>query len=156
MQNRRLIDVELDETIGRSTPEIEHERAVAIFDLIEENSFTPVGDTGDGPYRLKLSLVEKRLVFDIFREDGKWVTTHILSLTPFRRIVKDYYMICDSYYEAIRSATPTKIEAIDMGRRGLHNDGSNTLRERLYGKIDLDFKTARRLFTLLCVLYWKG
>jgi len=156
LQNRRLIDVELDETIGRSTPEIEHERAVAIFDLIEENSFTPVGDTGDGPYRLKLSLVEKRLVFDIFREDGKWVTTHILSLTPFRRIVKDYYMICDSYYEAIRSATPTKIEAIDMGRRGLHNDGSNTLRERLYGKIDLDFKTARRLFTLLCVLYWKG
>lgn len=156
MQNRRLIDVELDETIGRSTPEIEHERAVAIFDLIEENSFTPIGDTGDGPYRLKLSLVEKRLVFDIFREDGKWVTTHILSLTPFRRIVKDYYMICDSYYEAIRSATPTKIEAIDMGRRGLHNDGSNTLRERLYGKIELDFKTARRLFTLLCVLYWKG
>ena len=156
MQNRRLIDVELDETIGRSTPEIEHERAVAIFDLIEENSFTPIGDTGDGPYRLKLSLVEKRLVFDIFREDGKWVTTHILSLTPFRRIVKDYYMICDSYYEAIRSATPTKIEAIDMGRRGLHNDGSNTLRERLYGKIDIDFKTARRLFTLLCVLYWKG
>lgn len=156
MRNRRLIDVELDETIGRSTPEIEHERAVAIFDLIEENSFTPIGDTGDGPYRLKLSLVEKRLVFDIFREDGKWVTTHILSLTPFRRIVKDYYMICDSYYEAIRSATPTKIEAIDMGRRGLHNDGSNTLRERLYGKIDIDFKTARRLFTLLCVLYWKG
>lgn len=156
MQNRRLIDVELDETIGRSTPEIEHERAVAIFDLIEENSFIPVGDTGDGPYRLKLSLVEKRLVFDIFREDGKWVTTHILSLTPFRSIVKDYYMICDSYYEAIRSATPTKIEAIDMGRRGLHNDGSNTLRERLHGKIDIDFKTARRLFTLLCVLYWKG
>ncbi len=156
MQNRRLIDVELDETIGRSTPEIEHERAVAIFDLIEENSFIPVGDTGDGPYRLKLSLVEKRLVFDIFREDGKWVTTHILSLTPFRKIVKDYYMVCDSYYEAIRSATPTKIEAIDMGRRGLHNDGSNTLRERLHGKIDIDFKTARRLFTLLCVLYWKG
>lgn len=156
MQNRRLIDVELDETIGRSTPEIEHERAVAIFDLIEENSFIPVGDTGDGPYRLKLSLVEKRLVFDIFREDRKWVTTHILSLTPFRRIVKDYYMICDSYYEAIRSATPTKIEAIDMGRRGLHNDGSNTLRERLHGKINIDFKTARRLFTLLCVLYWKG
>lgn len=156
MQNRRLIDVELDETIGRSTPEIEHERAVAIFDLIEENSFIPVGDTGDGPYRLKLSLVEKRLVFDIFREDGKWVTTHILSLTPFRKIVKDYYMICDSYYEAIRSATPTKIESIDMGRRGLHNDGSNTLRERLHGKIDIDFKTARRLFTLLCVLYWKG
>ncbi|MHC5305817.1 UPF0262 family protein [Bartonella sp. LJL80] len=156
MEHARLIDVELDESIGRSTPEIEHERAVAIFDLTEENSFKPVGDTGDGPYRLKLSLVDKRLVFDIARENGEWVTTHILSLTPFRRIVKDYFMVCDTYYEAIRSATPSKIEAIDMGRRGLHNDGSNTLLDRLSGKIDIDFKTARRLFTLLCVLHWRG
>lgn len=156
MCKARLIDVELDETIGRSTPEIEHERAVAVFDLIEENTFMPVGDTGSGPYRLKLSLVDKRLIFDIFRENKEWVATHILSLTPFRRLVKDYYLICDSYYEAIRSSTPGKIEAIDMGRRGLHNDGSNTLLERLSGKIDIDFKTARRLFTLLCVLYWKG
>lgn len=152
----RLIGIELDETIGRSTPEVEHERAVAIFDLIEENSFLPVGDIGQGPYKLKLSLVEKRLVFDISREDDVWVTTHILSLTPFRRIVKDYFMICETYYEAIRLATPSKIEAIDMGRRGLHNEGSQTLLERLDGKINMDFKTARRLFTLLCVLHWRG
>lgn len=157
MENKaRLIDIELDETIGRSTPEVEHERAMAIFDLIEENSFMPVGDTGTGPYKLKLSLVDKRLVFDISRENGEWVTTHILSLGPFRHIVKDYYLICDSYYDAIRSASTAKIEAIDMGRRGLHNEGSTTLEERLRGKIDMDFKTARRLFTLLCVLYWKG
>jgi uncharacterized protein (UPF0262 family) len=152
----RLIDVELDESIGRSTPDIEHERAVAIFDLLEENSFRPVGDDGDGPYRLRLSLAESRLVFRIARESGDEVVTHILSLTPFRRIVKDYYMICESYYEAIRSASPSHIEAIDMGRRGLHNEGSQTLRDRLGGKIDLDFDTARRVFTLICVLHWRG
>jgi len=155
-QRARLIDVELDDTIGRSTPDVEHERAVAIFDLIEENSFAPVGDSGEGPYRLKLSLVEARLVFAIARENGEPVVTHILSLTPFRRIVKDYYMICESYYEAIRNATPSHIEAIDMGRRGLHNDGSQTLKDRLSGKIDIDFDTARRLFTLVCVLHWRG
>ncbi|MCO5082773.1 MAG: UPF0262 family protein [Rhizobiaceae bacterium] len=152
----RLIDVELDESIGRSTPDVEHERAVAIFDLIEENSFLPVGDSGAGPYRLKLSLVESRLVFAIAREGGDAVATHILSLTPFRRIVRDYYMICESYYEAIRSSTPSKIEAIDMGRRGLHNEGSQTLMDRLSGKIEMDFDTARRLFTLVCVLHWRG
>ncbi|HEY6630703.1 MAG TPA: UPF0262 family protein [Rhizobiaceae bacterium] len=154
-QRQRLIDVELDDTIGRSTPDVEHERAVAIFDLIEENSFCPVGDT-DGPYRLKLSLVEARLVFAIARETGEEVVTHILSLTPFRRIVRDYYMICESYYQAIRSSTPSQIEAIDMGRRGLHNEGSQTLKDRLSGKIDIDFGTARRLFTLVCVLHWRG
>ncbi len=154
--NARLTDVELDESIGRSTPDIEHERAVAIFDLIEENSFAPVGDATGGPYRLKLSLVESRLVFAIAREDGSAVVTHILSLTPFRRIVRDYHMICESYYEAIRSATPSHIEAIDMGRRGLHNDGSQTLMDRLAGKIEVDFDTARRLFTLVCVLHWRG
>lgn len=155
-QLQRLIDVELDDTIGRSTPDVEHERAVAIFDLIEENSFCPVGDAGEGPYRLKLSLVEARLVFAIARESGKEVVTHILSLTPFRRIVKDYYMICESYYEAIRTSTPSQIEAIDMGRRGLHDEGSQTLKDRLSGKIDIDFGTARRLFTLVCVLHWRG
>jgi uncharacterized protein (UPF0262 family) len=154
-QRQRLIDVELDDTIGRSTPDVEHERAVAIFDLIEENRFAPVGDTG-GPFRLKLSLVESRLVFAISRENGDQVVTHILSLTPFRRIVRDYHMICESYYEAIRSATPSHIEAIDMGRRGLHNDGSQTLMDRLAGKIEMDFDTARRLFTLVCVLHWRG
>jgi len=155
-QTSRLIDIELDETIGRSTPDIEHERAVAIFDLIEENSFQPVSDEGSGPYRLKLSLIDSRLVLAVSRDDGAGVVTHILSLTPFRRIVKDYYMICESYYEAIRSSTPSQIEAIDMGRRGLHNDGSQTLLDRLSGKIDVDFNTARRLFTLICVLHWRG
>jgi uncharacterized protein (UPF0262 family) len=155
-EQARLIDIELDESIGRSTPDVEHERAVAIFDLIEENSFWPVNDTGIGPYRLKLSLAEQRLVFAISRQGGEPVATHILSLTPFRRIVKDYYMICESYYAAIRTSTPSQIEAIDMGRRGLHDDGSQTLLDRLSGKIEIDFGTARRLFTLVCVLHWRG
>ena len=154
--NARLVDVELDETIGRSTPDVEHERAVAIFDLVEENSFHPVGDSLGGPYKLKLSLLEKRLIFAISRENGDEVATHILSLTPMRRVVRDYFLICESYYEAIRSAMPSKIEAIDMGRRGLHNEGSQTLQTRLAGKIDVDFSTARRLFTLVCVLHWRG
>jgi uncharacterized protein (UPF0262 family) len=152
----KLVDIELDDSIGRSTPDVEHERAVAIFDLIEENSFAPVGDAGAGPYRLKLSLAESRLVFTISRENGDPVATHILSLTPFKRIVKDYYMICESYYAAIRTSSLSQIEAIDMGRRGLHNDGSKTLMERLAGKIEIDFDTARRLFTLMCVLHWRG
>ncbi|ASY67673.1 hypothetical protein N181_01065 [Sinorhizobium fredii USDA 205] len=151
----RLCDVVLDETIGRSTPDVEHERAVAIFDLLEENLFEPVGHPG-GPYRLNLSLVDSKLVFAISTDGGEAVSTHILSLTPFRRIVKDYFLICESYYEAIRSATPSQIEAIDMGRRGIHNEGSQTLMDRLSGKIRLDFDTARRLFTLVCVLYWRG
>lgn len=154
--NCRLIEVELDESIGRSTPDVEHERAVAIFDLIEENSFRPLGDNVGGPYRLKLSLVENKLIFAINRETGEQVVLHILSLTPFRRIVKDYYMICESYYDAIRASSPSKIEAIDMGRRGLHNEGSQTLLDRLSGKIEVDFGTARRLFTLICVLHWRG
>ena len=152
----RLVDVELDESIGRSTPDVEHERAVAIFDLIEENSFHLINDDGHGPYRLKLSFVEDRLVFAISREPGEAVVTHILSLTPFRRIVKDYFMICESYYEAIRSSTPNQIEAIDMSRRSVHNEGSQTLLDRLSGKIEIDFDTARRLFTLICVLRWRG
>lgn len=151
----RLFDVVLDDSIGRSTPDVEHERAVAIFDLIEENTFHPIGH-GGGPYRLSLSLIEAKLVFTITTEAGEAVSTHILSLTPLRRIIKDYFMICESYYEAIRSSTPSQIEAIDMGRRGIHNDGSETLRDRLKGKIEIDFDTARRLFTLVCVLYWRG
>ncbi len=152
----RLSDVSLDSSIGRSTPDVEHERAVAIYDLIEENSFYPVGDTGEGPYKLKLSLVETRLVLTIMRTDDAPIITHILSLTPFRRIVKDYFLICESYYEAIRTSAPSQIEAIDMGRRGLHNEGSQTLMDRLSGKIEIDFDTARRLFTLICVLHWRG
>ncbi|MBC7281639.1 UPF0262 family protein [Hoeflea sp.] len=152
---KRLSDVVLDETIGRATPDVEHERAVAIFDLIEENSFEPVGHD-KGPYKLKLSLIEAKLVFSISTQGDEAVATHILSLTPFRRIVKDYFMICESYYEAIRSSTPSQIEAIDMGRRGIHNEGSQTLMDRLEGKIKMDFDTARRLFTLVCVLHWRG
>jgi uncharacterized protein (UPF0262 family) len=151
----RLSDVVLDDSIGRSTPDVEHERAVAIFDLVEENVFEPVGHEG-GPYKLRLSLVEAKLVLAITTLDGDGVATHILSLTPFRRIIKDYFMICESYYEAIKSSTPSRIEAIDMGRRGMHNEGSQTLVTRLDGKIRVDFDTARRLFTLVCVLYWRG
>src|SRR5215210_7867958 len=137
----RLVKITLDETsIGRSSPDIEHERAVAIYDLLEDNSFAPVGDEG-GPYALQLSITENRLVFDIRKEDGTTVVAHLLSLTPLRRIVKDYFMICDSYYKAIRTSTPSQIEAIDMGRRGLHNEGSELLKERLKEKIDIDFDT---------------
>jgi uncharacterized protein (UPF0262 family) len=154
--SRRLIKITLDEgSIGRSGPDIEHERAVAIYDLIEDNSFAPVDHDG-GPYMLHLSISESRLVFDIRLEDGTPLMAHLLSLTPLRRIVKDYFLICDSYYKAIRTATPSQIEAIDMGRRGLHNEGSELLMERLKEKVEVDFDTARRLFTLICVLHWKG
>jgi uncharacterized protein (UPF0262 family) len=153
---QRLAKVTLDETsIGSSSADIQHERAVAIYDLIEDNSFAPAGH-GGGPYILNLSISENRLVFDIRDEGGAPVMAHLLSLTPFRGIVKDYFMICDSYYKAIRTASPTQIEAIDMGRRGLHNEGSELLKERLKEKIEIDFDTARRLFTLICVLHWKG
>jgi uncharacterized protein (UPF0262 family) len=155
-KRRRLAAVTLDETsIGRSTPDIEHERAVAIYDLIEQNVFAPLGHDR-GPYALTLGIAENRLVFDVRLSDGSPVVAHMLSLTPFRRIVKDYFLICDSYYRAIRTATPAQIEAIDMGRRGLHNEGSELLMERLKEKIEVDFDTARRLFTLVCVLHWKG
>jgi uncharacterized protein (UPF0262 family) len=154
--SKRLVAVTLDEnSIGRSGPDVEHERAVAIYDLLEENSFAPVGD-GGGPYRLNLSLKENRLAFDIRQANGKPVMVHLLSLTPFKRIVKDYFLICDSYYAAIRTATPDRIEAIDMGRRGLHDEGSRILQEALKRKVKVDFDTARRLFTLICVLHWKG
>ncbi len=155
-KDARLVAITLDEnSIGRSGPDIEHERAVAIYDLIEQNSFAPDGHDG-GPYALHLSMAESRLVFDIRLADGTPVTAHLLSMTPFRKIVKDYFMICDSYYAAIRTATPDRIEAIDMGRRGLHDEGSNILMDRLKDKVSVDFDTARRLFTLICVLHWKG
>ena len=153
----RLIDITLDDaSIGRAAPDVEHERAVAIFDLIQDNSFKPVGDEQGGPYKLVLSVVESRLVFDISRENDEKVVTHMLSLTPFKKVIKDYFLICESYYEAIRSSSPNQIEAIDMGRRGLHNEGSQTLNDRLDGKIEIDFDTSRRLFTLICVLHWRG
>jgi uncharacterized protein (UPF0262 family) len=154
-QRDRLIEIALDgASIGRAPPDIEHERAAAIYDLIEENAF--VLRDHPGPYRLILSIVERRLVFDIRSETGETLMTHVLSLTPFRKIVKDYFLICDSYYQAIRTGSPSRIEAIDMGRRGLHNEGSEILQERLGGKVEMDFDTARRLFTLICVLHWRG
>jgi len=152
----RLVAVTLDEaSIGRASPDVEHERAIAIYDLLEENSFDPIGDP-TGPYTLKIALVERRLALEVTREDGSPVITHLLSLTPFRRVVKDYFMMCETYYSAIRTESPAKIEAIDMGRRGLHNEGSELLIERLKDKIAVDFDTARRLFTLICALHWKG
>ncbi len=152
----RLIAVTLDEaSIGRANSDVEHERAVAIYDLIEENTFVPLGHSG-GPYALQIGLTGNRLLFDIRMAEGQPVMAHLLSLTPFRRIVKDYFMVCDSYYKAIRSASPSQIEAIDMGRRGLHNEGSELLMQRLKDKVEVDFDTARRLFTLLSVLHWKG
>ena len=152
----RLIEISLDERkFARRNAEVEHERAIAIYDLLEENYFEPVG-CGEGPYRLRLSMEDNRLIFDI--RDGKDDTLGRvpLPLVPFRRIVKEYFLICESYYDAIKHAAPSRIEAIDMGRRGLHNDGSELLRERLKGKIAIDHNTARRLFTLLCVLHIRG
>lgn len=154
---RRLAAVTLDAaSIGRSSSDVEHERAVAIYDLIEENSFAPLGDVEPGPYCLAISLSEGRLVLDVTRTDGAPVVQHNLSLSPLRRVVRDYFLVCESYYSAIRTVSPSQIEAIDMGRRGLHNEGSEVLRERLKDKVALDFGTARRLFTLVCALHWKG
>jgi uncharacterized protein (UPF0262 family) len=153
---QRLVSITLDEeSIGRSNPDIEHERNVAIYDLLEHNIFAPVGHSS-GPYALHLSITGNRLVFHIRRKDGTPIIAHLFSLSPLRRIVKDYYMICDSYYQAIRTATPDKIEALDMSRRAIHNEGSRILMDRLKNKVRMDIDTARRLFTLICVLHWRG
>lgn len=152
----RIAELVLDErTVMRRSPDVEHERKVAIFDLLEENSFTPAGSDG-GPYLLHLAIEENRLVFDIRLEGGEPHGKIMLSLSPFRKIIKDYFLICESYYDAIKTAAPAQIEAIDMGRRGLHNEGSELLKERLAGKVEIDFDTSRRLFTLICVLHIKG
>ena len=155
-RKNRLAAVELDPSIGPGpSPEAEHERRVAIYDLVEDNTFTLLSHP-DGPYRLRLSTADGRLIFDVLDDKEERLTMIGLSMSPFRRIVKDYFMICESYYQAIRTATPTQIETIDMARRGLHNEGSELLQERLSGKVDVDFDTARRLFTLVCVLHWRG
>jgi uncharacterized protein (UPF0262 family) len=152
----RIVAIEFDEAASLALgPNAEHERQIAIFDLLEENFFRPDGSDG-GPYRLVLGLEDNRLVFDIRLADNTEHGRLLLSMTPFRRIVRDYFMICESYYEAIRHATTQQIEAIDMGRRGLHNEGSEVLKERLAGKVDVDFTTARRLFTLVCALHVKS
>jgi len=152
----RLIEVTLDEaSIGRNAPDIEHERKVAIFDLLEKNYFELDGRPG-GPYTLHISIAENRLVFAVSDEKSEPLMSFLLSLSPFRRLVKDYFIVVDSYHQAIKTAPPSRIEAIDMGRRGLHDEGSHLLMERLQGKITVDFDTARRLFTLICALHWRG
>ena len=151
---RRIIDIVLDEeSVARRSPEVEHERAVALFDLLEENDFALVGTPG--PYRLRIGVFEQRLVFDVRNTDDTKLRDIVLSLTPFRKVVKDYFLICESYYAAIKKLSPSQIEALDMGRHGLHNEGSELLRERLDGKIEIDLDTARRLFTLICALHIK-
>ncbi len=155
-ERHRLAAVTLEEaSLGRGTPDQEHERQIAIYDLLERNHFTLPGHDG-GPYHAHLGLVERRLVFEIRLADGAAVVSHHLSLTPFKRIIKDYEMVCESYYAAIRTATPSQIEAIDMGRRGLHDEAATVLVERLATKVEVDHDTARRLFTLIYALHWKG
>ena len=160
MADPRIIAVELDEgSIGWRSADVDQERRIAIFDLIEQNHFAPQRVHADGyagPYRIKLQTEEGRLGIHIHREDGTHLETLVLALGRFRRPIKDYFAFCDSYYQAIRRATPQQIETVDMARRGVHNEAAEMLRERLEGKIEVDFDTARRLFTLICVLYLRG
>ena len=157
----RISPIEIDDSnLPPPTPEIEQERKVAIFDLLESNCFTLPDRDGravpEGPYKLNLAIRDKRLVFDVATEaDDKAAEFH-LSLGPFRQVVKDYFQICESYYQAVKTLPPSQIETIDMARRGIHNEGSRVLQERLGGKVDVDTDTARRLFTLICVLHFGG
>jgi len=153
-KKHRLQSVELDqESLAAVSRDQEQERQIAIFDLLEENFFLPDG-ADSGPYDLRMGLMENRLLLDI--RGPAYERRHILSLSPFRSLIKDYFMICESYYQAIRNSTPAQIEALDMGRRGLHNEASELLQTRLKGKIETDLDTARRLFTLICALHWRG
>ncbi len=155
----RISHIEIDDAgLPPPTPEIEQERRVAIFDLLEDNSFALPPRDGravpDGPYRLGLSIRDGRLVFDIATDGAEKVGEFHLSLGPFRQVVKDYFQICESYFDAVKKLPPSQIEAIDMARRGIHNEGARVLQERLEGKAEVDIDTARRLFTLICVLHW--
>lgn len=151
--DQRIAKITLDErSVVRRNADIEHERAVAIFDLLEENSFI-LAAGASGPFHLNLGIEENRLVLDIRSSADEPIDRMLLPLTPFRSVVKDYFLVCESYYNAIRTASPSRIEAIDMGRRALHNEGSELLRERLAERVTVDLNTARRLFTLLCVLH---
>jgi uncharacterized protein (UPF0262 family) len=157
-ERHRIIHVALEEKgVIRRAPDVEHERAVAIYDLVEENRFVPKDCADAGPFRLRLRLEETtRLVLDV-RDGADAPLTEIgLSLQPFRRIVRDYFMVCESYYAAIKRSTLAQIEALDMGRRGLHDEGSTLLMERLADRVEVDHPTARRLFTLICVLHMRG
>ena len=161
MTMTRISHIELDDrNLPPPTPEIEQERKVAIYDLLEENSFAlPKRDdrlVPDGPYHVQLSIRDKRLVFDVTTEDSQKAAEFHLSLGPFRQVVKDYFQICESYFDAVKTLPPSQIETIDMARRGIHNEGSRVLQERLEGKVAVDTDTARRLFTLICVLHFGG
>ncbi len=149
-------EIFLDEaTVVNRSAQVEHERKVAVYDLLESNYFKLLAGP-EGPYILHLSIEENRLAFDIRAADDQPIKRFMLALSPFRAIVREYLMVCDSYFKAIKSSSPSQIEAIDMGRRGLHNDGSEVLEQRLKDKVELDHDTARRLFTLVCVLHIKG
>ena len=157
----KIIHIDLDDSaLPPPTPEIEQERKVAMFDLLEDNSFVLPERDGRaapvGPYRLGLSIRQKRLVFEIATEKGEAAGEFHLSLGPFRQVVKDYFQICESYFDAVKTAAPSQIETIDMARRGVHNEAAELLKDRLEGKVDVDFATARRLFTLICVLHIRG
>jgi uncharacterized protein (UPF0262 family) len=158
--DQRIVAIELDErTIVWRNADVEQERRVAIFDLLEGNSFAPVTPYPNayaGPYRVKMRLEEGRLAMDLRDGHDETLETVVLPLSPLRRIVRDYFAICDSYYQAIRDSTPSQIETVDMARRGIHNEAAEILQERLESKIVVDFDTARRLFTLICVLHIKG
>lgn len=151
--NQKIVEIFLDErsVVSRSA-QIDHERKVAIYDLLEENHFQPVGDF-PGPYHLHLSIAENRLIFEVRDTDDNELAHFTQPLSPLRSIVKDYFLVCDSYFKAIKVSSPSQIEAIDMGRRGLHNEGAEILQQRLAEKVDIDIDTARRLFTLICVLH---
>jgi uncharacterized protein (UPF0262 family) len=156
----RIAKIEIDDTgLAAPTPEIEQERKVAVFDLLEENRFAPVARFDQalpaGPYALHLSIRDKRLVFDITTDpEGEKAGEFHLSLGPFRQVVKDYFQICESYFDAVKNQPPAQIETIDMARRGIHDEGARVVMERLDGKAEVDRDTARRLFTLICVLHW--
>lgn len=155
-EDARIVQITLDErTVIRRSPEVEQERAIAVYDLLEENRFRPLV-AATGPYHLHLRIEENRLVLDVRDTSDGPLAMVALPLTPFRRVVRDYFRICESYYDAIKRLSPSQIEAIDMGRRGLHNEGSSLLQERLGDRVAMDFQTARRLFTLLCVLHIRG
>jgi uncharacterized protein (UPF0262 family) len=154
MGEERIIDIELDDrTIIRRSDDVEQERRIAMFDLLENNHFAPHGHKG--PYRILLRVEDNRLAIDLKDVKGHPLETIRLGLARFRRAIKDYFAICDSYFKAVRSDSPKGIEAIDMARRAIHNDAAELLVECLHGKIELDFDTARRLFTLICVLHIK-
>ena len=157
----RLVHIDIDDSaLPPPTPEIEQERKVAVLDLLEDNTFALPDREGrevpDGPYRLLLAIRDRRLVFDLQTETEEPAAAFHLSLGPFRQVVKDYFQICEAYFDAVKRLPASQIEAIDMGRGGIHDEGSNLLLERLEGKVITDHETARRLFTLICVLHFKG